>query len=242
MSPSAISRLFAGRYGTRGTAASLATREGLLRIELALRLLASDGARPKAKKALSASRRPRALAIDTAIRRAAKAEAEARQHASATERWLAPFRILIAEDEADILELYQMVLTDDENLTPEGEPRYTIIATRTVEACLEALRVAVASGAVIDLLLMDLGLGDPLRGTGEGALLAHLRAQPELLPRRILVVSGVSTYLLAQREADLAALHAAFLPKPFNIDTLAAAVAWLCTPGSPPMEGVRYFS
>ena len=220
-------------------AAALATRDGVRRIELALRLLARDGGVRRSASASGGSAaqpRPPAAAqparTDTAV--VTKPTFALRE----SER-VESFRVLIAEDEADILELYRMVLTDEDS-QPSGL-HYAITMTRTAGDCLEVLRAAAASGARIDLLVMDLGIGDMRRGTGEGTLLVQLRAQPDLLPRRILVVSGISSYLLARREDDLAALGAAFLPKPFNIDTLAAAVAWLCMPGSPQMDGLRYF-
>lgn len=238
VSASTLSRLFAGRYGHRGLVASLATQDGLERIERALRLLARKGNAPKPEdKRGSVAPTPR---VDEAVRPAPSTATSATSTRPSGD--FDPFRILIAEDEADILELYQMVLADDDVAAPSAEPRYEITVTRTAEDCLTKLRTAAASGLPFDLLLMDLGIGDPRRGTGEGTLLMQLRARTDLAPRRILVVSGVSPYLLARKEDDLAALGAAFLPKPFDIDVFSAAVAKLCMPGDAPVENLRYFS
>ena len=125
--------------------------------------------------------------------------------------------------------------------------RYAVTVAPTVAGCVAALRAAQADAQPYDLLLMDLSLrdmrADAPQATPEPDILAALtQGAAALLPRSRLVVSGMAPYHLRRVRQALARLGAAYLPKPFDIETLIAAVYALCAPGARPAPGLAYFT
>lgn len=235
-----VSRLLRGEAGTRGVAATLATREGLRRVELALLLLARAAAQPAAGPATQSARAngPRGVAAARSLARGfGGAQDESRTANTRTVAAAGRYRVLIAEDDPDTVTLYNLVLSD-----PEECEVYDLTIARSAGACLDALAAAAADRMPFDLLLMDLGIGDVRIGNGGATLLRELSARRELLPPRVLVVSGVSPYQLEHKRAELTALGASYLPKPFDIDDLAAAVRALCRRNGAPLQAVRAFA
>lgn len=247
VSATSVSRFF------RGESAGLAGAAGAQRVELALRLFAQQ----RTTQVRSSQERVRPAPTKRRVRLGTSAAAAARahvapQHSSPGAEYARPpllldgpteihvpldlraYRLLLAEDDADTLGLYQAVLGDDE------AARYEMTVARTASACLERLREAAALGRPYDLLLMDLAITDARGDLGANGLLPRLRREPALLPERVLVVSGISPYLLQRKRADLAALGAAFLPKPFDIEELARAVRSLCDTGVAPAPCQRF--
>lgn len=143
-------------------------------------------------------------------------------------------RILIAEDDADTVGLYQMVFADDDDMT------YTLDVARTAGECLERLRTAAATERY-DLLLMDLGIGDMHGSDTERGLLDRLKRTPAILPPCVLVVSGISPYQLERKAPDLRRLRASFLSKPFDIEELLECVRSLLNGGCMPPAALHFF-
>ncbi|HLY30991.1 MAG TPA: hypothetical protein VKQ36_08175 [Ktedonobacterales bacterium] len=175
--------------------------------------------------------------------------------AARSRRELATYRILILENDADIIDIYRLALADAAYEPGLSAAHYEAEVVKSIEDCLAALEAAHGRQQPYDVLLMDLSLRD-LRGiqtqqiaTGafaslEGStqrLLDRLAHAGALLPRRCLVVSGMASYHLRQVGATLATLGAAYLAKPFAIDDLLAAVYSLCAPGAAPAACLAFF-
>lgn len=141
------------------------------------------------------------------------------------------YRLLLAEDDADTVNLYEMVFADGDDVI-----QYQLTVARTAAECIELLRGATVP---FDLLVMDLGIAETREAAPETRLLPWLHAHAELRPPRVLVVSGVSPYQLQARIADLKALNAAFLPKPFDVEEVLATVRALCEGSALPEGGMR---
>lgn len=249
VSPATITRALAPLRAAAPSRSKLHSADGLRRIEVALALYARErDARSattprqasKAARAAQTPRNQRAITNDEVI--APRSRTQARTVKIA--KWLeteqpvdlpdvAPskvasgmqhretFRILVAEDDPATISLYQMVLAEEEDIS------YDLEFVQTPQDCLERL-VRAARGMPYDLLLTDLGLADIRPDDQRPSLLQQFTQHPELLPRATLVVSGISPYALQRKRAQLVALHAAFLPKPFDIDELLAVVRALC--------------
>jgi DNA-binding NarL/FixJ family response regulator len=143
------------------------------------------------------------------------------------------YRLLLAEDDADTVNLYQMVFADG----TDDAVQYHVTVARTARECIERLR---AAQTPFDLLVMDLGIAEPHDAAPERHLLPWLHAHADLRPPRVLVVSGFSGYQLHARMADLRALNAVYLPKPFDVDEMLAAVRALCEGDTSSAGGVRF--
>lgn len=240
VSASSVSRLFGRDKAKRPRA--LASDDGLQRIELALRLLGQAApnagvARPaacgsaartqaphlQALKSLSSSRLAQpALLSDSGV-----FPIPANKGRLAASRM---YRLLVAEDDADTVNLYEMVFAEsDERL------QFQVTVARTARDCIDRLRQAPAP---FDLLLMDLGIAEP-RDAAEPHLLVWMRAHPDLCPPRVLVVSGAAPSQFQARLADLKALNAAYLPKPFDVDEVLATVRALCERNAAVEGGAR---
>lgn len=132
------------------------------------------------------------------------------------------YRLLIAEDDRETVELYTILFTEEEKRL-----RYDVTVATTTSECLQRLRTGEHRGAY-DLLVMDLDLGDHPDASGK-SLLGHLRRRPRWIPPHLLVVSGLSPHVLRSKLGDLARLNAAYLPKPFDIEELLDSVYALVT-------------
>jgi CheY-like chemotaxis protein len=143
---------------------------------------------------------------------------------------------LIAEDDADTLDLYTALFQDEEHRL-----HYEVTVVTTVRECLRRLRTAAGHLIRYDLLMMDLDLGGDFRDATEKSLLDQLLRRPRWLPPRLLVVSGVSRYSLRSRVAELEKLHAFFIPKPFDIEVLLDAVYTLVTGHDPDPGYIQQF-
>jgi CheY-like chemotaxis protein/transcriptional regulator with XRE-family HTH domain len=260
MPQAVLSRLLKGQTGGTQALPAATVPEVLQRLELALRLFAE--ARQHAPRAAAqpaaggrSGRAPRLAASAGAGQAARLAPSAATLPAYARVPLFGPeparepastpavvvtatrasYRVLIAEDDADTIALYRMVFADE-----DGETGYSIEVARTSSECIAQLQAA-QEGAPFDLLLMDLGIAEIRAESGTG-LLTRLRRTASLLPPRVLIVSGAAPHHLQARHADLAALHAAFLPKPFDIEELLAGVRSLCGPGATPAPGLQFFA
>ncbi len=247
VSRATLARMLSAEHVLAHGTSAAAGVEGLQRVELALTLVAratsgpraaplaaplaappaaparrgAKGSRPKTEGTAPISPPRREARTHTRPRAAVtaastgQAGAEIAPAAGATRTC----RVLVAEDDAATVELYRLVLAE------ESELSYEITVADTARECLERLE---AAGQPYDLLLMDLGLADVRKGSLRGSLLSQLARRKDLLPRRVLVVSGISPYQLAAKRAALAAIRAIFLPKPFDVDDLLAVVRGLC--------------
>ncbi|MGH2486687.1 MAG: hypothetical protein ACRDHE_11800, partial [Ktedonobacterales bacterium] len=237
VSPSSVSRFF-NPGEARNRPQALISPEGIKRIELALRLLGQAATNAQA---------PRPSTREFTVRAATVRRQEPRpptHGAENTPRHTQPallsdsgvfpipsrqrhralprvYRLLLAEDDADTVNLYQMVFADGTDDTAH----YSVTVARTARECIERLR---QTETPFDLLVMDLGIAEPHDAAPERHLLPWLHAHANLRPPRVLVVSGFSGYQLHARMADLRALNAVYLPKPFDVDEMLEAVRALC--------------
>ena len=234
VSQSSLSRFFRLPFLPSQRPHFLASAEGLARIELALKLFVPRIAAPRAVRRLPSGTRTRnvpapaareatipaspAYKTDTAARSAPKVAAPARR---------ADYRLLIAEDDVDTLDLYTTLFRDEEHRL-----HYEVTVATTVRECLQRLRSGASHLTGYDLLMIDLDLGD-YRDAAEKSLLGQLLRRPGWLPARLLVVSGVSRFALRSKIAELEKLHAFFIPKPFDIEVLLDAVYALVTGHAP---------
>ena len=108
--------------------------------------------------------------------------------------------VLLVEDNADLRELYQDILSMGSH------------ATRSAETADEAL-AALAVGH-LDVLVLDLGISG-----GFEPVLVALRARPELARVKVILASGARD-LVEQAQA----WGTTYLQKPFGPDKLLAAV------------------
>lgn len=250
VSPATIARALAPQRLATVSRVKLHSADGLRRLEIALALYARERAsgrrgapgatRSTTAAKTSASRAQRPISNGDVIAPRSRTQSRTVKIArwleteqpvdlpettptkgSAAMRQPPSFRILVAEDDPATIALYQMVLAEEEDV------RYTVEFVQTPQDCLERLLRA-RSSKPYDLLLTDLGLADIRPDDQRPSLLQHFTQYPELLPRATLVVSGISPYALQRKRAQLATLHAAFLPKPFDIDELLAVVRALC--------------
>jgi CheY-like chemotaxis protein len=212
VSQSSLSRFFQLPYLQSQRAHFLASTEGLARIELALKLFVPRVAPPRASIRLPSHRTD-------------AADIEAPTDAAPAQR--TAYRLLIAEDDADTLNLYTALFRDEEHRL-----NYEVTVATTVGECLRRLRNGAHRLPGYDLLMMDLHLGE-YRSAAEKSLLGQLLRRPRWLPARLLVVSGASRYTLLSKIADLEKLHAFFIHKPFDIDVLLDAVYALVTGHEP---------
>ena len=148
---------------------------------------------------------------------------------AATERWIAtepadptrkgttPLekRILIVEDQADVAELIEVVLT--------GEHYKVAVAEDGARGLM------LARDWKPDLILMDV----MLPGVDGGTLIARLREEPETAGIPIIAMSASST--LRDRTAELEA--DALLSKPFDVDALLVQVQFLLERGRGDADG-----
>ncbi len=228
VSQSSLSRLF--RLPQLPGSHFLATSEGLSRIELALGMLPMTfparrkpggqyKARPGAAPAAPSPGESDAHGNSGTTERSEPAETAALPPVDA-ERPI--YRLLIAEDDRETVELYTILFTEEEQRL-----RYDITVATTATECLQRLRTAEHRSAY-DLLVMDLDLGDHPDASGR-SLLGYLRRRPRWIPPHLLVVSGLSPHVLRSKLVDMARLNAAYLPKPFDIEELLDSVYALVT-------------
>ena len=164
------------------------------------------------------------------------------------------YRVLIVEDDPDVVAIYRLTLAEAANDDAERAARYDVTVVATAAACLAALHAAQAEARPYDLLLMDLSLRDMRVGQSHAGdknpgkavavdpdLLTALTRLSALLPRRRLVVSGIAPYHLKRVRHELASLGAAYLPKPFDIETLLATVHALCADDKTRTLSLTYF-
>jgi CheY-like chemotaxis protein len=230
VSQSSLSRLFRLPQLPVDSYHFLATSEGISRIELALGMLPMT---------LPARRKPSGRHKDYEARPATAPDSRSPEEPNAdrnmetleqlgteapsTDDASPPvYRLLIAEDDRETVDLYITLFTEEEQRL-----RYDITVATTANECLQRLRTAEDRGAY-DLLVMDLDLGDHADTSGK-SLLGHLRRRPRWLPPHLLVVSGVSPHVFRSKLVDLARLNAAYLPKPFDIEELLDSVYALVT-------------
>lgn len=128
--------------------------------------------------------------------------------------WQRPIRVLALEDDPDIRDLLSVVLSVNEGFAVE--------IVDDVAGCLKQLHASVATEdpAPFDVLLLDLALRDGHLGTE----VLRAAAQPEVQWRLppVVVCTGHSAAYLASHAPEIAASKARVLPKPFDIDDLAA--------------------
>lgn len=238
VSRATVARLLRGQISTTSPLHVHAALAGLQRVEVALRLIergaaatATDDTRSTAYPAAGAQHNRARKDMPSRPVPARGSRAGATEASYRAAKFPVPtgglFRILIAEDDAATVELYRMVLAEERQL------RYAIDIARTARQCLEYL-LAAPRTQPYDVLLMDLGLADLRGGLAAESLLTRLAHLAEQLPRRILVVSGISPYRLQLKREQLAAIGAEFLAKPFDVGDLLDIVRSLCLPGYPP--------
>lgn len=252
VSRSTLTRVLQGQAIRHGPAREFNTLEGLQRIEIALDLFAratsarqQGAARPKASRNQSDQEAPKPTRATTkhAATRSDRVSAatsdtalDMRQGpssaATAVIQEEPEIRVLVVEDDAPTVELYRLVLAEERAI------HYSIDVARTAQECLKRLR----GEQSYDVLLMDLGVSDMGAESEEESLLATFERQPQLLPQRILVVSGISPYRLQLKRKRLAALGAAFMPKPFDVDDLLLALRSLVIAASEPAQGLSFFA
>jgi len=168
-------------------------------------------------------------------------QANAGRVAVATHPQLPTYRVLIVEDDPDVVAIYRLSLAEAATDDADHAANYVVTVVGTASACVAALRAAAASARPYDLLLMDLGLRDihadlpPTtsaarsgREAAGGAILTTLIHTDAPLPAARLIVSGMAPYHLQRAQHEMKRLGAAFLPKPFDIDALLATVRSLC--------------
>src|SRR5579875_1507601 len=169
---------------------------------------------------------------------------------------LASYRVLILENDSDIIDIYRLALAEATH-EPSYAARYEARVVSTLDECLGALEAAQREHAPFDALIMDLSVRDLqshaarqngsstdvalLREAGARRLLDGLLGAERLLPRGRLVVSGMAPYHLRQVSAPLARLGAAYLPKPFDIEDLLVGLYSLCAPGMRPAASLSFF-
>ncbi len=242
VSQSTLSRLFRPPLNARRIRSSLATRDGLARIELALTMFTRH-----LPSALTSKRAPKRatqwlrneLFTDTAssIRPSALTRLRppmADSPVPGESGVRTTYRLLIAEDDLETAALYTTLFTEEENRL-----RYEVAAASTAAQCLHLLR-ATWKKRPYDLLVMDLGIG-ARQGTPRKSLLDQLRQRPLWMPPHLLVVSGMSPYQLRSKVSDLTKLCAAFLAKPFDIDVLLDAAYALVTGSTQGSQYLQYF-
>ena len=154
--------------------------------------------------------------------------------ASSVASALQSYRLLIVEDDPATIELYRLVLAEEE------QAQYALTVVRTAQDCLAALKAAGPSHT-FDLLILDLNLRDTHALETDGTLLAQLMRIRDTLPRRLLVVSGMSPFHLREIRDDLTTLGAAYLPKPFDLDQLLTSARSLCLPDAQPASCLSFF-
>jgi CheY-like chemotaxis protein len=232
VSRSTLARMLSSERVLAREANMMAVLEGLRRIELALSVLARasapaaavvpDRRAAKARAGVASATAPatRATAVHGWPMDLAGLERPTAQSAT-TGSLPRTCRLLVAEDDVATMELYRQVLAEESELT------YQITVAGTARECLDRLE-ATGSQAPYDLLLMDLGLADVRTGSPRDGLLGQLVRHRKLLPRRVLIVSGISPQQLAAQRAAMAAIRAAYLSKPFDVDELLALVRGLC--------------
>jgi CheY-like chemotaxis protein len=237
VSQSSLSRLFRLPSREHRGAPTLATRDGLSRVEMALKAFATatPSERPAKKASLRNSGRPDLGPpehVSAVTRLPGHAPRWRRKLEAATRSGVAAvaaetpnrttYRLLIAEDDLETVALYTTLFTEEEHRL-----RYEITVATTVGECLQRLSATWAKRPY-DLLVMDLGMGDRY-GSAAKSLLDQLRQRPRWVPPHLLVVSGISPYHLRGKLADLAKLCATFLAKPFDIDELLDSAYALVT-------------
>ena len=233
VSQSSLSRFFQLPFLQSQRPHFLASTEGLARIELALKLFVPRVAAPRAVRRLPSSSRTRNVPAPAAREAtipaspAYKTDTAARSAPEAAPARRTDYRLLIAEDDVDTLDLYTTLFRDEEHRL-----HYEVTVATTVRECLQRLRSGASHLTGYDLLMIDLDLGD-YREAAEKSLLGQLLRRPGWLPARLLVVSGVSRFALRSKTAELEKLHAFFIPKPFDIEVLLDAVYALVTGHAP---------
>lgn len=257
ISRSTLARVPQGQQIRRGQAREFTTLEGLQRIEIALNLFARAAAMRQRGSATPAPARKRSAQPTPQAMKVVKSVVDATNKAGPRSgrvgttsvgmqedrQLLAPttaialqegpaVRVLVVEDDAPTVDLYRLVLAEEHAI------RYSMDVARTAQECLERLRGA----QPYDVLLMDLGVSDMHAETDEESLLATFERLPQILPQRILVVSGISPYRLRLKRGRLAALGAAFMPKPFDVDDLLLALRSLVISASEPTQGLSFFA
>lgn len=118
-------------------------------------------------------------------------------------------RILVVDDEADLLATYERLLR---------RHGYAVVPVGSREAALGAVRSGRPALVITDLRLPD----------GDGLDVVHA-ARAAAPPTPVIVVTGFPT--AQARQATLAAGASAFLPKPFSSSELAGLVLKLVPPG-----------
>lgn len=247
VSRSTLTRVLQGQPVRHGPAREFNTLEGLQRIEIALDLFAraTTPARPRtpgnqlksqAPKPTRSGAKNATLRSDRTSIATSPTTLDSRQevaHAATAVIQEAPqIRVLIVEDDAPTVDLYRLVLAEERAI------HYRMDVARTAQECLKRLRGAQS----YDILLMDLGVSDMHAENDEESLLATFERQPQLLPQRILVVSGISPYRLQLKRTRLAALGVAFMPKPFDVDDLLLALRSLVITAGEPAQGLSFFA
>lgn len=230
VSAHSLGRVLRGEPVRRGPGRTLCTPEGIQRIEIALHLYARS-ARKAHQRAPRAERHPRttvpAPTVPTAPSRAVSGadtvvpSRSARMPIPVDAR--RPVRLLIVEDDLATVELYRLVLAE------EHEVEYQVDIARTAVECLERLE-ATYERDPYDILLMDFGVADVRSGLGHTSLLARFERTPALLPRSVLVVSGISPYHYQLKREQMLSIGAAFVAKPFDIDELLQTLRALAYP------------
>jgi CheY-like chemotaxis protein len=135
-------------------------------------------------------------------------------HAEQYEATLAGLRVLLVEDEPDALEFVLAALE---------QYRVDITAVSTSHAALEALDVAIASGAPPDVIISDIGLPDE-----DGyKLMEQLGSRGKSLGGRIPVIALTAYGRPQDKRRALAAGFRMHLTKPITPEALAGALAVL---------------
>jgi len=123
-------------------------------------------------------------------------------------------------------------------LAEEHAIHYIVDVARTAQECLERLH----GMQTYDVLLRDLGVADMHGESDEKSLLATFERLPHMLPRHILVVSGISPYQLRLERDRLASLGAAFMSKPSDVDDLLVALRSLVGAAGEPAQHLSFFA
>ncbi|MGO8948555.1 MAG: response regulator [Ktedonobacterales bacterium] len=247
VSQSSLSRLFRLYCGGQRRGSSLATRDGLSRVALALEMFAAS-ASPKPPSRHTSQRTSPHLGdnlrtwTDTAVAPSIQVRPKSPSplvtvpgiSAISGAAPPATYRVLIAEDDPETVALYATLFTEEEKRL-----HYEVTLATTAAECLQRLR-ATWKKQPYHLLLMDLGLGDR-HGISSKSLLSQLQQRPLWVPPHLLVVSGVSPYHLRSKVSDLAKLCAAFLAKPFDIDELLDSAYGLVTGNKQTSRSLQYF-
>lgn len=269
----AAQALDAQRRARRCSLEALAKRVGLSAATVRRVFRACDDETPPEKRRLD-QLRARLVALRLALdayqappaRKQPSHPAPPTPHARRTRGYVAPraaapptqpptYRVLIVEDDPDIVAIYKLALAEAETDDAGRAARYEVTVVATGAACLAALRAAYVKQRPYDLLIMDLSLrdvhADQPHSTSRSAttatsvgtdLIATLTGAVELLPRQRLVISGMAPLHLNRVRRSLAELGAAYLSKPFDIDTLLAAAYALCSGETRRTPGLAYFT